>query len=111
IKILWIDTEQGEYYGSRTQSWVLRMSGLIETEYLEYYDLSIFPPLQRIEITEALISNGSYHFVVIDGIRDFVSDINSTDEATNISTSLMKWARVFDCHILSIIHENEGESK
>ena len=37
-----------------------------------------------------------------------VFDINSPEEATYISGDLMRWAEQYDCHILSIIHENKN---
>lgn len=104
---LWIDTEQGLYYASRTQHWVLSISGLITSEYLRMYDLKIHKPNVRSQIIEMAIKEFTPDIVIIDGIRDLVFDINSPEEATNISGDLMKWAEVYDCHVMSILHENK----
>jgi len=108
MDILWIDTEQGAYYGSRTQSWVLHIAEIHASEHLKYYDLKIHNPSIRIEIVEFLITTIKPDMVIIDGIRDLVFDINNPDEATIITGNLMRWADSFDCHILSIIHQNKG---
>lgn len=108
MTILWIDTEQGAYYGSRTQSWVLHIAEIPTSEYLKYYDLKIHNPAIRIEIVQFLIESIKPDMVIIDGIRDLVFDINNPDEATVITGNLMRWADTNDCHILSIIHQNKG---
>lgn len=108
INVLWIDTEQGLYYGSRTQFWVLQIAGVERSEYLRFYDLKIYSPTVRIEIVNYLIDQYKPDLVIIDGIRDLVFDINNPEEATTIAGDLMRWAEVHDCHILNIIHENKG---
>jgi hypothetical protein len=108
IRVLWIDTEQGLYYGSRTQSWILSIAELQTSENLFFYDLKIHAPDIRIHIIQSLVQTGKYDLVVIDGVRDLVFDINSPEEATNIATHLMRWAELFNCHILTILHQNKG---
>lgn len=108
INVLWIDTEQGMYYASRTQHWVLRIAGFERCEYLNMYDLKIHNPTKRIEIIENLIKREIFDMIILDGIRDLVFDINSPEEATNITGNLMRWADLHNCHILSIIHQNKG---
>jgi hypothetical protein len=108
IKVLWIDTEQGLYYASRTQYWILSTAGLQKSDKLSFYDLKIYAPNDRINIIEALIKSGDYELIVIDGIRDLVFDINDPKEATNTATNLMKWAEVYNTHLLTILHQNKG---
>jgi hypothetical protein len=108
IKVLWIDTEQGLYYGSRTQHWILSMSGLTASPHLQFYDLKIFSPTKRIEMIEEIIKMFAPDLVVVDGIRDLVFDINNPEEATNRTGDLMRWAEIYDCHILNILHQNKG---
>lgn len=108
MKTLWIDTEQGMYYASRTQHWVLNIAKQIECSDLKFYDLKIHNPTIRLKIIDLLIQQIEPDIVVIDGIRDLVFDINSPDEATTITGSLMAWADQYNCHILSILHQNKG---
>lgn len=108
LHVLWIDTEQGQYYGSRTQFWVLAISGQTLSNYLKFYDLKMHNPTIRTQILQHLIEALTPDIVVIDGIRDLVFDINSAEEATNTTGNLMRLADVNNCHILSIIHQNKG---
>lgn len=108
LSVLWIDTEQGQYYGSRTQFWVLSISGQSISHYLKFYDLKIHNPTIRTQILQHLIETITPDIVVIDGIRDLVFDINSAEEATNTTGNLMRLADIFNCHILSIIHQNKA---
>jgi hypothetical protein len=108
LKAIWIDTEQGEYYGSRTQSWVLKIAGLFESPYLMYFDLREHNTNTRKEMVQAIIETLNPDIVIIDGIRDLVFDINNPEEATVTSGNLMAWATKHNCHILSILHENKG---
>jgi len=108
LKVLWVDTEQGQYYASRTQHWILLMAGMTTCENLKFYDLKIHNPNKRVEMIQALIEEYKPELVIIDGIRDLVFDINSPEEATLMLGDLMRWAEEFDCHILSILHLNKG---
>lgn len=47
--------------------------------------------------------------MIIDGIRDFVYDINSPSEATKIITMLMQWTDERQIHIHAILHQNKGD--
>lgn len=108
MKVLWIDTEQGMYYASRTQHWVLNIASITESDNLRFYDLKIHNPTIRLKIVEILINQIEPDIVVIDGIRDLVFDINAPDEATIVTGHIMRWADVNNCHILSILHQNKG---
>ncbi|QEL01112.1 AAA family ATPase [Olivibacter sp. LS-1] len=108
LKVLWVDTEQGQYYASRTQHWILLMAGMTTSENLKFYDLKIHNPNKRVEMIQVLIEEYKPDIVIIDGIRDLVFDINSPEEATLMLGDLMRWAEEFNCHILSILHLNKG---
>ena len=108
LKVLWIDTEQGQYYGSRTQSWVLHIAGMKTSGNLLFYDLKIHSPQQRIEMIELIIKELNPDLVIIDGVRDLVYDINSPEEATTKTGALMRWAEEFDVHIAVVLHQNKG---
>ena len=47
--------------------------------------------------------------MIIDGIRDFVYDINSPSESTKIITLLMQWTDERQIHIHAILHQNKGD--
>jgi hypothetical protein len=107
VRILWIDTEQGAYYANSTQFYLLKLAGLTYCENLEMYDFREFGPVERVELTEALLAAYKYDLVIVDGVRDYIFDINNPTEATNITTKLMKWSVDYDCHVCMLIHENK----
>lgn len=110
VNVVWFDTEQGLYYASRTQFWILSIAEMEKSEHLTVYDLKIHKPQDRIKIVQHVIETTKPDFVIIDGIRDLIYDINDPEQSTLIATDLMRWAEMNDCHILNIIHENKGTS-
>jgi hypothetical protein len=110
-KVFWIDTEQGSYYASIIQSWILSIAGLSSSQYLRYYDVKLYNPQERIALIHELMMTEQPETLVIDGIRDLVSDINSPMESTTISTRLMQWADIGNCHIITILHQNKSNDE
>lgn len=108
LTVLWVDTEQGEYYGSRTQYWILSIAGMVKSEHLHYLDLKVFSPTDRYSMMEAAIKLYNPDLVIVDGIRDMVFDINDPSESTIRSGDMMRCADLYDCHILSVLHTNKG---
>ncbi|MCY4781691.1 AAA family ATPase [Sphingobacterium sp. UT-1RO-CII-1] len=106
--VLWLDTEQGEYYGSRTQSWILNIAGMSLCPNLHYLDVRVFNPVERFSMLEQAIAHFNPDLVVIDGIRDLVFDINNPEEATIMSGNMMRVAQQYECHVLSVLHTNKG---
>lgn len=47
--------------------------------------------------------------VIIDGIRDFVYDINSPGESTDVISRLMRWTDDRQIHIHTILHQNKND--
>lgn len=79
-------------------------------ESLEFLALRKYSPEERIEITRQAIYNlPDIGLVIIDGIRDFVYDINSPSESTKIITLLMQWTDERQIHIHAILHQNKGD--
>jgi hypothetical protein len=110
VRVLWIDTEQGTYYSSLTQHYILRIAGLSECANLEMYDLRTFNPQDIISIIDALLKAGKYDLIVLDGVRDIVFDINNPEEATTTITKLMMWSVDFNCHVAMVLHQNKGNN-
>lgn len=108
LTVLWLDTEQGEYYGSRTQSWVLHIAGMQTCPSFHYLDARVFPAAERYTMLEEAIKHFSPDLVIVDGIRDLLYDINNAEESTICSGNMIRLSQEFDCHILSILHTNKG---
>lgn len=112
-RVLYVDTEQSPYHCQKVIRRILRMCGLPEDkdhENLEFLALRKYSPEERIEITRQAIYNlPDVGLVIIDGIRDFVYDINSPSESTKIITLLMQWTDERQIHIHAILHQNKGD--
>lgn len=112
-KILYVDTEQSPYHCLKVMERILRMAGLPtdrDNENLEFLALRKYTPKERIAAVEQAIYNTpDLGFVVIDGIRDMVYDINSPSESTRIISKLMQWTDDRQVHIHTILHQNKGD--
>ena len=109
--LLYVDTEQSKDDVWRIGKTILRMAGLnpngmdgfdvLGTKHLHHKD--------RIEIIEYALYNGNYDLVIVDGVRDLVSNINDSDQATEIVTLLMKWVHERNLHLINLIHQNKSQ--
>lgn len=112
-KILWIDTEQGKYESIKILRGICKEStgdSADQPANLLYYNFRSYNNSVKLELTDSLINGSSdIGFVVIDGIRDFVSSINNEIEATQVAEKLLKWTETKNIHILTILHQNKGD--
>lgn len=110
---LFIDTEQSDYHVYRFVSSVVNVSGFdgqhpnFRAVALRKYETSM-----RLKLVEFLIYNSvNLGYVIIDGIRDLITDINSQEEAKMISDKLLKWTKEKNIHISVVLHENKEGGK
>ncbi len=92
--ILYIDTEQGEPHCQKVLQRILYLAGLpkdADSDNLIMLGLRKYSPEMRLAIVEQAIGTiPNLGLVIIDGIRDFMYDINSPNEATNIISKFMQ---------------------
>ena len=109
-KVLYFDTEQGKYHA---QVALKRICSLIDEEKpkrLRMYCLRSLNPKERLSLIERTIyKNTDISFVVIDGIKDLITSINSEEEATSIASKLLKWTEERNIHIMCVLHQNKGD--
>jgi len=112
-KILYVDTEQSPFHCKRVLVRILTLANLPldrQPENLEFLALRRYAPNERaLIIDEAIKNTENLGFVVIDGIRDLVFDINSPSESTDIITRLMQWTEQNNIHIHTVLHLNKGD--
>jgi len=107
-KVILFDTEQGKTRVQRSVQRVIKIAG--NSKNFAAYNLRPFLVEDRIKMIEfALYNTEDVGFVLLDGIRDLVTDINSPDQATTISNLLMKWTEERNIHIMVIIHQNKAD--
>lgn len=108
-RVIFFDTEQAQY---NVQKVFHRVKKLIGTtpENFDAHCLRKYTPEERFRIIEEAIYNTpNLGFVVIDGIRDLVTSINDEEQATQITSCLMKWSDEMDIHIVTVLHQNKGD--
>ena len=112
-KILYIDTEQGKNHCQKVLDRILRLADLPEdcdADNLMMLALRKYSPEVRLAITEQAIGMiPDLGLVIIDGIRDFVYDINSPGESTDVISKLMRWTDDRQIHIHTILHQNKND--
>lgn len=110
-RVIYFDTEQSRYH---VQKVVKRICHLTENMQPENFDCYAFRSLstykRRKAIEHVLNTVPGIGLIVIDGIRDLVKDINSSDESTDIVNLLMKWSEEKDIHIIVVLHQNKGDN-
>lgn len=112
--VLYCDTEQSKFHCHRLLSRVYKLIDYPTTEVhenLKFVSLREYPTKERINIIEYALSKYADRigFVIIDGIRDLVFDINNATEATEITGKLMKWSQELNIHIHTVLHLNKGD--
>lgn len=103
-RILHIDTEQGYYHYYGTVMRIFRDAGVDPPpNFKSVHTRDATVPL-RIQLVDYLLEKLSPRVVIIDGITDFVYDINKQEEATALQEKLLGWSYKYDCLIVVIIH-------
>ena len=110
-RVILVDTEQSPYDVSKVDKRVLTIAEEVDPKNFEVYSFRSLSPPERLFMTEQLIySKDDLGILVLDGIRDFISDINSPEEATMISSKLLKWTQERHIHIIVVLHQNKGDN-
>ena len=112
-KVLYVDTEQSKCHCHKVLERILKLAGMPtdqETDRLVFFMLREYSPKQRRQIiNHALAADPEIGFVVIDGIRDLMYDINSPSESTDLINLLMRWSSGYNLHIHTVLHLNKGD--
>lgn len=112
-KILYVDTEQGKNHCQKVLDRILRLAGLpkdCDADNLTMLALRKYSPEVRLAITEEAIGMiPDLGLVIIDGIRDFIHDINSPSESTDVISKFMQWTDDRQIHIHTVLHQNKND--
>lgn len=101
------DTEQGKSHVWRLQQKIKKLTG---------HDLPIFylrgmAPIDRREFIALTVKYWKHKLalIVVDGIRDLMSNINDPDEATEVIVWLEKLTLEHNLHVMDILHMNKTD--
>ncbi len=109
--VLYFDTEQGKYHVQLALKRICKQIGVPNPKKLNVYGLRSLKPSTRLELIEyAIYNNNEVGFVIIDGIKDLITSINSEEEATKIASKLLKWTEELSIHIVCVLHQNKGDN-
>lgn len=117
LKVLWYDTEQSE---ESTQdilkNRILPMAGISESEFpsdcFQIFNVRGESYSERLSMLEAAVPRFRPDLVILDGIRDLVSDINDGVVAQDVVERLMRLASDNRCCMVCVLHQNKsGEDR
>lgn len=111
--MLHFDTEEAPHEVYKIYKRVDELTKGNERTGFNLYYLRPFHPHERFDIITRMIEkySGSIDFVVIDGILDLVTEMNSEEQATDLVSWLLKMTENHNIHIACIIHENYASEK
>ena len=115
LQVLWIDTEQSK---QSTQEILidriipLSNTGLQTSEFNEHFYAFNLRGLgfeMRNRMVEVAIRTLNADIVIIDGIKDLMTDINDAVQATLLMEKLMALAAETNCCMVCVLHQNKAE--
>ena len=110
-KVLFFDTEQSKYHVQQSIRRICKQTGVENPENLEAYGLRPLNYSERLKaIEQAIHKTENLGMVVIDGIRDLVTSINDEEQATILTSKLLKWTEEKGIHIIVVLHQNKGDN-
>ena len=110
------DTEQGEWHAQRVFKRIQWMNKGIGLDFYHTFALRKISYRSRIDFIEYYLDcmreeGKEIGLVVIDGVADLVSDANNLEESSAIVQKIMAWTTIYNCHIVTVIHSNNGSDK
>ena len=110
------DTEQGEWHAQRVFKRIQWMNKGIGLDFYHTFALRKISYRSRIDFIEYYLEcmreeGKEIGLVVIDGVADLVSDANNLEESSAIVQKIMAWTTIYNCHIVTVIHSNNGSDK
>lgn len=113
LKVLWIDTEQSQQSTQEIlRDRIIPLAGgnvpdLDSTFYA--FNLRGLGFEKRQKMVEIAIKTIKADIVIIDGIKDLMTDINDAVQATIIMEKIMALAKENECCIVCVLHQNKSE--
>ena len=110
LKVMWVDTEQNP----QSTQYILkkRVSRLVDGEFPE--DQFFVFNLRSASVSERydLIAEGVHAYkpdiLIVDNVRDLISDINNGEKAQELIESFMKLSQEYCCNVVTVIHQNRS---
>jgi len=114
-KVLFIDTEQEQSYSLMVQRRVHYLMGwdfkINNPRFQVLWLHDVLSAEERWQITMAAIWKTKPDFIILDGSRDMITDINNADESTTFVRQTMKMATDMNTVLGQALHYNPGTEK
>src|SRR6266536_605805 len=110
--IIHLDTEQSKYSHQRNYIKILRRTEIKDSpDYLLSYNirklsLDEYQPTTNGICEAAAKQFGGIHMIIIDGLADYINDVNNETESRNIVKYFMHLAEKYNAAAIVIIHTN-----
>lgn len=113
IRVLWYDTEQSAQ--STQQILVKRIIPLSETteninDQFFVFNVRGIGWQKRRELLALAIEETKPNLVIVDGVKDLITDINDGTEATTVVEDQMGLAQTHNCCIVDVLHQNKSDT-
>ena len=113
-KVIFFDTEQGDFHAQRVNQRTLHLAGIpVEQgqEYLKYFALRRADTnADRLAIIEYVLKRiEGVSLVIIDGIVDVANGVNEEAESIALVSRLMKISADLNLHLITVLHENKND--
>lgn len=104
--VLICDTEQGEKHVWKVRERVYKMTG----QWINILALRGLSLTERKAVIEQAVKENCFKVLVIDGIRDLLSNINDPDQSTELIIWIEHLTVTYNLHIVNILHQNKTDN-
>lgn len=109
--VLFFDTEQAKYHVQLALNRICKLAKDENPINFVMHGLRSEPPQKRLELIETAIENTpNLGFVFIDGVKDLITSINDEEQATLVSSKLLRWSEIYNIHIVVVLHQNKSDT-
>lgn len=110
-RVVFVDTEQANHDCHKVANRVIAMAGSEAKIHFDVYTLREFSFEQNLQMIDQLLNKTKdIGLLVIDGARDLIAGINDDKESSFIARKFLQWSTIHDIHIVTVIHQNKGDS-
>jgi hypothetical protein len=106
LPVALLDTEHSKEHNWKLGDRIFRRALLADSDQLHLFRLAGFSLRELNAALEHLLKERKWHSVFLDGIGDFVSDVNDPEECNAFVARLHGAAIEHDTHILNVLHLN-----
>lgn len=106
LPVLLLDTEHSPEHNWKIGDRIFRRAKVPESDLLHLYRLTGFTVRELNTALDYLLQQRKWHSVFLDGVGDFVSDVNDPVECNTFVSRLHGLAIEHDTHILTVLHLN-----